>query len=51
MNVGMLGGGADAAPSASAWWNGLPMGTRLVFMVNALVYVAGLCAPQDWSLS
>ncbi len=45
------GGGENPAASATAWWQGLPMGTRLVFGLNAAVYVAGLCAPKNWDIS
>ena len=44
-------GGASSSNSATEWWGGLPMGTRLVFGLNALVYVAGLCVPKNWAFS
>jgi len=48
---GAMLGGASSANSVTEWWGGLPMGTRLVFGLNALVYVAGLCVPRDWTFS
>jgi len=41
----------NPAASATAWWQGLPVGTRLIFGLNALVYGAGLCVPKDWAFS
>jgi membrane associated rhomboid family serine protease len=40
-----------SAPSVTAWWAGLPIGTRFVFGLNALVYLGGLCVPKDWVVS
>ena len=50
----MFGGRASTGSgpdSMSAFFHSLPMGTRLVLGLNAVVYVAGLCVPKNWAFS
>lgn len=38
-----------AGGGARAWWDGLPLGTRLVFLANVGVVVLGWCLPPSWT--